>query len=250
MVRRWPSWSAARLACTPQPADGVTYAAKIDKGETAHRLRAPRTRGPQPHSRAVAGARRLVRGRAPRRQARAHQGAAHDARGRVAAPRHRARRRAHRRLRRRARCASWSCSARASARCRPTSSCAAFRCRAGTGSGGRLGIAAIPAMARRRPRVARSRLPSEWSIACVLWPSAFAAGSACRRRLRRPRSAVTTRIETRPFYGATVTWRKACACSARCRRMTASSSIPPDAAPGHHRRRRRQAPHLLDGYRR
>ena len=34
MARALARWSAARLQFTPQPAEGVTYAAKIDKAET------------------------------------------------------------------------------------------------------------------------------------------------------------------------------------------------------------------------
>ena len=46
---------------TPQPADGVTYAAKIDKAETRIDWTQAVAGGARPHPRAVAVSRRLVR---------------------------------------------------------------------------------------------------------------------------------------------------------------------------------------------
>ena len=62
MVRALGRARAGTLDCTPQPAEGVTYAAKIDKAETRIDFTQAVTRRPQPRARAVADARRLVRG--------------------------------------------------------------------------------------------------------------------------------------------------------------------------------------------
>ena len=97
MARALAALERGTLQFTPQPADGVTYAAKIDKAETRIDWTQAVARGARPHPRAVAVSRRLVRDgkREPR------QGAAHDqGRGQRRA-RHGARRPPHRRLRRR-----------------------------------------------------------------------------------------------------------------------------------------------------
>ena len=73
------------LDCQPQPADGVTYAAKIDKGETRIDFTRPRTRGARSRARAVAGAGGLVRDRS-RGASGAHEGAAHRSWRRVSGP--------------------------------------------------------------------------------------------------------------------------------------------------------------------
>ena len=95
-ARAWRRWSAARLQLTPQPTDGVTYAAKIDKAETridwaqAVEGRCTTTsadcrRFPAPGSSSAAARIKVLRTTQRRRQGRA---------------RHRARRQADHRLRR------------------------------------------------------------------------------------------------------------------------------------------------------
>ena len=76
MVRALGALERGTLQLTPQPDEGVTYAAKIDKGETRIDWAQAVESRARPLPRAVAVSRRLVRaaGRRP------HQGAAHDAR--------------------------------------------------------------------------------------------------------------------------------------------------------------------------
>ncbi len=80
MVQALAAVERGALACAPQPETGVTYAAKIDKGETGIDFTRPAARGAQPRARPLACSRRLVR---RRRQGRAHQGPAHAHRARV-----------------------------------------------------------------------------------------------------------------------------------------------------------------------
>ena len=88
--RRRPDGARARRArarlaeLTPQPDDGVTYAAKIDKDETRIDWARPWQRGARPHPRPVAVSGRLVRDRGRRRPG-PRQGAAHDQRRRARA---------------------------------------------------------------------------------------------------------------------------------------------------------------------
>ena len=61
MVEALQRLEAGKLALTPQAAEGVTYARKIDKAETRIDWRQPARRNPQPHPRPFAGSRRVVR---------------------------------------------------------------------------------------------------------------------------------------------------------------------------------------------
>ena len=63
MARALGALERGTLQFTPQPADGVTYAAKIDKAETRIDWGKPWNGGARPHPRAVAVSRRLVRDR-------------------------------------------------------------------------------------------------------------------------------------------------------------------------------------------
>ncbi len=73
MARALAALERGTLQFTPQPAAGVTYAAKIDKAETRIDWAQAVAGGARPHPRAVAVSRRVVRaGGRPR------QGAAHD----------------------------------------------------------------------------------------------------------------------------------------------------------------------------
>ena len=79
MLRALGALERGALTLTPQAADGVTYADKIDKTETRIDWRKPWQRGAQSYSRIVAVSRRVVRA-AGRRRSGARQGAAHDRR--------------------------------------------------------------------------------------------------------------------------------------------------------------------------
>ena len=63
MARALGALERGALALTPQPDDGVTYAAKIDKDETRIDWTKPGAAGARPHPRPVAVSRRLVRDR-------------------------------------------------------------------------------------------------------------------------------------------------------------------------------------------
>ena len=115
MVRALAEIEQGAAGWRPQPAAGVTYAAKIDKGETGIDFSRP-AREVHNH----------VRGLSPApgawfdiasadRQARAHQGAAHGAGGRSRACRHRPGRGANHRLRRGRRAASGAATRRQTA---------------------------------------------------------------------------------------------------------------------------------------
>ena len=68
MVRALAALERGTLTLTPQPEAGVTYAAKIDKGETRIDWSQAGKRRARPHPRAVAVSRRLVRARRRARQ--------------------------------------------------------------------------------------------------------------------------------------------------------------------------------------
>ena len=95
MVRALGALERGTLQLTPQPDEGVTYATKIDKGETRIDWAQAVEAGPRPHPRAVAVSRRVVRASAVS----AHQGAALDPRRGLGRARHCFRRPAHHRVR-------------------------------------------------------------------------------------------------------------------------------------------------------
>ena len=66
MARALGALEKDALVLTPQPSEGVTYAAKIDKAETRIDWRRPWQAGARPHPRPLAVSRRLVRDRAAR----------------------------------------------------------------------------------------------------------------------------------------------------------------------------------------
>ena len=98
MVRALGALERGTLQLTPQPDEGVTYAAKIDKSETRIDWAQAVEGGARPLPRAVAVSRRVVRiaGRA----ACTHQGAAHDTCRGLGCTRHGARRSPDDRVRR------------------------------------------------------------------------------------------------------------------------------------------------------
>ena len=129
MVRALSRWNAARCDCTPQAADGVTYATKIDKAEARIDFARP-----------ARDVHNLIRGLSPFPGAWFEAGA-EGKRERIkvlrasvaegsGTPGDGARRQADCGLRLRRRARSSSCSGPARSRCRPPSSCAASRCRA------------------------------------------------------------------------------------------------------------------------
>ena len=70
MVRALGALERGTLQLTPQPEEGVTYAAKIDKSETRIDWAKPWKAGARPLPRALAVSRRLVRARGSQRASR------------------------------------------------------------------------------------------------------------------------------------------------------------------------------------
>ena len=78
MVQALGALERGTLTLTPQPEEGVTYAAQDLQGRDPHRLVEAVAPGARPHPRAVAVSRRLVRDAGRGRQAGAREGLAHD----------------------------------------------------------------------------------------------------------------------------------------------------------------------------
>ena len=127
MVRALAELERGALDCTPQPADGVTYAAKIDKGETRIDFARP-AREVHNHVRGLSPAPGAWFEAAHEGRSGAHQGAAHRSSREGAGPPGTVWTTRSPSPAARAPCACWRCSAPASGRWPPPNSCAASRC--------------------------------------------------------------------------------------------------------------------------